>query len=373
MLAMLILATAVSVLLNGVLIRQFAHYAKNYGQDMPQRFHAGHVPRFGGAAMMLATAASAFAFAGSERLQFAASHTSIAQVLLTCLPIFVAGLMDDITQRIGVRWRLAAGLLSGILAVYFLGLNIPRLGFAWLDALWAQWPILGVGLAIVAIAGLPHAFNIIDGYNGLAGVVAVMILAALSYLALQFGDRTLAGLLVCAIGASMGFLFWNYPRGMIFAGDAGAYFWGAVIAIGSISLVMRHPVVSPWCIMLLLIYPVWETVFSIYRKWVRGQSPGAADSMHFHQLIYKRIVRSVFHDDATRRILMRNNRTSPYLWGFSAMSIAPATLFWYSTPILIGFCILFVVSYVIAYLAIVRFKRPRWLSTRHHRKGCPKS
>ena len=38
-----------------------------------------------------------------------------------------------------------------------------------------------------------------------------------------------------------------------------------------------------------------------------------ADALHFHQLIYRRIVRSVFHDDESRRMLMRNNRTSPYL------------------------------------------------------------
>jgi UDP-GlcNAc:undecaprenyl-phosphate/decaprenyl-phosphate GlcNAc-1-phosphate transferase len=364
MLAMLISATILSVLANGLLIRQFGHYARNYRLDMPQRFHAGHVPRYGGAAMMFATAASAFIFAGSSQLHFPTTQGAIAKVLLTCLPIFIAGLLDDITQRVGVRWRLLAGLLSGILATQYLGLTIPRLGIGALDSLWSQWPWLGIGLAVVAIAGLPHAFNIIDGYNGLAGVVAVMILAALAYLALQFGDRALAGLLVCAIGATIGFLFWNYPRGMIFAGDAGAYFWGAVIAVASVALVMRHPQISPWCIMLLLIYPVWETIFSIYRKWARGQSPGAADSMHLHQLIYKRIVRSVFHDSETRRMLMRNNRTSPYLWAFAAMSIIPAALFWFSTPILIFFCLLFVVTYVSAYLMIVRFKRPKWLSAR---------
>ena len=113
--------------------------------------------------------------------------------------------------------------------------------------------------------------------------------------------------------------------------------------------------------MLLLIYPVWETVFSIYRKLVRGQSPGLADALHFHQLIYRRIVRGVFDDDAARRMLMRNNRTSPYLWGFTLLTVVPAVLFWQSTALLIAFCALFVVSYVYAYVAIVRFRVPRWL------------
>ena len=106
---------------------------------------------------------------------------------------------------------------------------------------------------------------------------------------------------------------------------------------------------------------MWETVFSIYRKAVRGQSPGVADALHFHQLIYRRIVRSVFHDDASRRMLMRNNRTSPYLWGFTILTVIPAVLFWQNTTVLMAFTLLFVVSYVWAYVAIVRFKVPSWV------------
>ena len=113
--------------------------------------------------------------------------------------------------------------------------------------------------------------------------------------------------------------------------------------------------------MLLLIYPVWETVFSIYRKLVRGVSPGVADALHFHQLIYGRIVRRVFHDNASRRMLMRNNRTSPYLWAFTMLTVVPALLFWSNTPVLMALCVLFCVCYVTAYLAIVRFKVPEWV------------
>ncbi|MEP6773486.1 MAG: glycosyl transferase, partial [Polaromonas sp.] len=123
----------------------------------------------------------------------------------------------------------------------------------------------------------------------------------------------------------------------------------------------RHEAVSPWFPMLLLIYPVWETIFSIYRKLARGSSPGVADALHFHQLIYRRLVRGVFHDNESRRMLMRNNRTSPYLWSFTLMTVVPAVLFWRETSILMMFCALFVLSYVGFYIAIIRFKVPRWL------------
>ena len=106
---------------------------------------------------------------------------------------------------------------------------------------------------------------------------------------------------------------------------------------------------------------VRDATFSAYRKMVRGVSPGVADALHFHQLIYRRIVRGVVHDDVSRRMLMRNNRTSPYLWSFTLLTVVPAVLFWQNTPLLMAFCGLFVLSYVAIYIAIIRFKVPRWL------------
>jgi UDP-GlcNAc:undecaprenyl-phosphate GlcNAc-1-phosphate transferase len=271
------------------------------------------------------------------------------------------GVAEDLTHRLTARWRLLFTVLAAALAARLLGLAVPSLGIATIDAVWGSsvWP--GILLAVFAVAGLPHAFNLIDGYNGLAGIVAVICCFALAYVCLLVGDRQLAGVVLVLAGATAGFLLWNYPRGLIFAGDGGAYLWGVVIAVASVQLVQRHSQVSPWFPMLLLIYPVWETVFSIYRKLMRGQSPGVADALHFHQLIYRRIVREVFHDDEARRMLMRNNRTSPYLWGFTILTVIPAVLFWNYTPMLIAFTVLFIVSYVWAYISIIRFKVPSWL------------
>lgn len=351
-----------------LLVRFGSIFTGNYGGDLPQRFHVGDVPRLGGLAFGLSTmlgwslAVVLFGLDAPNKIPM--SIATVGVWVAVCAPVYLAGLLDDATQRVAVRWRFAASCLSAVLACWLLSSSVPRLGLSWVDAYWTAMPLLGMMLALAGIAGLPHAMNIIDGYNGLAGVVAIMICSALAYVALQHNDRELAGLLACMIGATLGFLFWNYPRGLIFAGDGGAYFWGTVIAVASVTLVQRHSSVSPWFVMLLLIYPVSETLFSVYRKWTRGQAPSMADSMHFHQLIYKRLVRGVFHDDRTRQALIRNNLTSPYLWAFSSLSVGPAVLFWYSTPILIAFCLLFIVTYIGAYAMIVRFKTPRWLRMR---------
>ena len=364
MILLSLVAFVVAAVTSGVIVRWMKSHAAEYGDAMPQRFHLGDVPRLGGAAVFLGLVASGAL--GMALTQWGdpsslGMHFWVVGWLVALLPAAAGGIAEDLTQRLSVRYRLVLTAASGALAVVTLGLSVPRMSIGWLDMLLAHAPWLGIGIAVVAVAGLPHAFNIIDGYNGLAGMVALIVCLALAHVALQVGDRALAALLVSTAAATAGFLVWNYPRGMLFAGDGGAYVWGVVIALASISLVQRNADVSPWFPMLLLIYPVWETVFSIYRKLARGGSPGVADALHFHQPIYRRIVRGVFHDDESRRVLMRNNRTSPYLWGFTLLTVVPAVLFWSNTPLLMAFCGLFVVSYVMAYFAIVRFKVPQWL------------
>jgi len=365
MLSMMILSCAIALVAAVFFIRWARGHSKRYAQWIPQRFHVGDVPRVGGLAILIGTAAGwifgAVSSSGEDALNVRLTWSFVGAWLAAVVPVVLGGAYEDMSQRVPVVVRLGLTGLSAALACWLLDLSVVRLSLPFVDGALAAVPWLAVLVAFVAISGLPHAFNIIDGYNGLAGTVTLLISLALAHVAMQVGDRSLAAILLCTAGATAGFLFWNYPRGLIFAGDGGAYLWGVVIAISSILLVKHHAEVSPWFPMLLLIYPVWETVFSIYRKLARGQSPGLADALHFHQLIYRRIVRGVFHDDEARRVLMRNNRTSPYLWGFTAFSVAPAVLFWKNTPVLMAFCALFVVTYVASYLMIVRFKVPRWL------------
>lgn len=365
MIILILVCAAFATLMSIYLIRSASEHARRYQADKPQRFHKGDVPRLGGAAVLLGMMVGWWMLAGDSVLglnpTIPSTWSNTWPWMVMVLPAVLSGIYEDLTQRVSVRYRLMLTALSGAVACTFMNLSVSRLGFPMADAFLAQLPWLGIVIAVVAIGGLPHAFNIIDGYNGLAPTVAILIALALVHVALQLGDRQLAAILICMVGGTAGFLVWNYPRGLIFAGDGGAYLWGVTIATGSIMLVQRHDQVSPWFPMLLLIYPVWETLFSIYRKTARGGSPGVADALHFHQLIYRRLVRGVFHDDAARRMLMRNNRTSPWLWSFTLLTVAPAVVFWNNSWILLGFCILFVITYVGAYLMLVRFKVPHWL------------
>jgi len=365
MLILLILCGAVAALGCALLLRWSRESARRYGEAMPQRFHVGEVPRLGGAAIFVACTAGwswlalARYFGVEHHIPFTGTYA--ATWVFVTLAGAASGVVEDLTHRLPARLRFVSTGLAALLSTVLFGLLVPRTGLAGLDAVWRELPWLQVGIAVLVMAGLPHAFNLIDGYNGLAATVALICCAAMIHVALQLGDRQLAATLAVLAGATVGFLLWNYPHGLIFAGDGGAYLWGLVLGICGIQLVQNHAEVSPMFPVLLLIYPIWEALFSIYRKVARGQSPSLADALHFHQLIYRRVVRQVFHDDEVRRVLIRNNRTSPYLWGFTLLTVVPAVIFWRNTPALIALTVLFIVSYLWAYHSIVRFRMQRWL------------
>jgi UDP-N-acetylmuramyl pentapeptide phosphotransferase/UDP-N-acetylglucosamine-1-phosphate transferase len=164
------------------------------------------------------------------------------------------------------------------------------------------------------------------------------------------------------LAAIAGFFVWNYPRGLIFLGDGGAYLIGFWIAILSIMLVERNPAVSPWFALTINIYPIFETLFSIYRRMIhQNKSPGQPDGIHFHMLIYRRVIRWAQVPSADHLHHQANAKTSPYLWLLSSMAVIPAIIWWEYTWALQLTTILFSVSYVYVYIAIVKFKKPKWL------------
>ena len=363
MLSLALLAFPIALIAAIVLRRLLLRRAVPYAPDAPQRFHMGETPRVGGIGILLGWALALAALPLLQRLHMAGNlqweELNLPQWLLMLAPAFAGAVLEDMTHRLRVVLRLLLTLCSAALAVVLLGVTVPRLGFAWADALWRMHPLPALALTLLAVTGLPHAFNIIDGYNGLAGSVALVVNVALAHVAIQVGDRELAAIAITLAAATAGFLVWNWPLGLVFAGDAGAYLWGLVTACLSLMLVQRHAIVSPWFPLLLLMYPVWETMFSIYRKLRRGDSPGMADALHLHQLIYRRLIRSVLSAGEARAMLSRNNRTTPYLLGFEVLTVGPALLFWRYSAVLVVFCALFAGSYVMAYLLLVHFKAQR--------------
>jgi UDP-N-acetylmuramyl pentapeptide phosphotransferase/UDP-N-acetylglucosamine-1-phosphate transferase len=164
------------------------------------------------------------------------------------------------------------------------------------------------------------------------------------------------------IAANVAFFYYNYPNGRLFLGDAGAYFMGFVLSSLIIMFVCKQPSISAWYGFTLMIYPITEALFSIYRKKiVRKSSPFMPDGLHLHMLIYKRCLPKFKHLPKKQAQLKRNMLTSPILWLLSLVGIVPATLFAQNTLYLQISCLLFVLIYLLFYTLIVRFKIQRFL------------
>ena len=340
--------------------RADGHRFQDHDLSGPQKFHSAPVPRVGGIGIF------AGVLAGGMLLWFRFSDLGLpALLLLACaLPAFGSGLTEDLTKTQSPRRRLFFTAVSAALAVVVMDAAIVRTAIPGLD--WLVSTRIGAAMVTVfVVAGVANSINIIDGFNGLASMCSVLILGSIGYVAYQAGDGLIVALAAAGAGAVLGFFVWNFPSGLIFLGDGGAYFLGFYIAELAIMLLYRNPSVSPMFPLLVCIYPVFETLFSIYRrKMLRGQPAGMPDGIHLHSLIYRRIMRWAVGNASKRSHAKRNSMTSPYLWMLCMLAVVPAMLFWDSTPFLLAFIVLFGMVYTGLYWRIVRFKAPRWMITK---------
>jgi UDP-N-acetylmuramyl pentapeptide phosphotransferase/UDP-N-acetylglucosamine-1-phosphate transferase len=339
---------------------QHARLSADHDLSGPQKFHSRPVPRVGGVAVFAAIVAGALS----------AQFTSVQEVHLlwlliaTSLPTFIFGVAEDLTKDVSPRRRLFFTAVSAMLAIWFLDAVLKRTAIPGIDTL-IQLAPFAIGLTVFAVTGVANSINIIDGFNGLASMCVLIMVLALAYVALQVGDAFVFSAALIVAGAVLGFFVWNFPAGLIFLGDGGAYLLGFLLAELAVLLLHRNPSVSPMFALLLCSYPIFETVFTMYRrKFVRGTATAAPDGIHLHTLIHRRVVRWMVNVKEERRQTVRNSMTSPYLWLLCLTSVIPSVLWWDNTTVLTLFLLLFIVCYVLLYWSIVRFKTPRWLGSR---------
>jgi UDP-N-acetylmuramyl pentapeptide phosphotransferase/UDP-N-acetylglucosamine-1-phosphate transferase len=324
----------------------------------PQNFHSQPVPRIGGLSLIAGVLAA-----------LAWIHTALPQdskllwlLMGAALPAFLSGVAEDILKNISPRRRLLSNTLSAGLGIFLLDAVLLKTDIAVVDFV-IQWYPAAVALTLLVVTGVANSVNIIDGFNGLASMCVIFILLALGWVAHQLGDTFILTAALILAGAVLGFFVWNYPAGLVFLGDGGAYFLGFMVAELSVLLIHRHATVSPLFPLLLCAYPIFETLFSIYRRRiVRGVAAIAPDAIHLHTLIHRRIIRPVRSSaNLDRGQNTRNSLTSPYLWSLCLMSVIPAIVWWNNTAVLTAFLFLFMASYVLLYCRILRFKTPKWL------------
>lgn len=334
----------ISSLLNGFIAylwhKKFYKKLGLYTYKAIQRIHLNESPRLGG---------FIFIFSISSFVLFSNINESILilkLILISLIPIIVIGLKEDLFHNVEPAVRLVALLAVGWLFRFKFTGSFPNL---------ADVPLVGKFLMlkgnvalffILGMTAIANGMNLIDGVNGLCGAATLSILAALLFLSYKTVDVAMISTVFSIVIIFVPFMFVNYPYGKIFLGDLGAYCVGLIVSMLIIIFFGRHPEISPWGAVLILIYPLTEVTFSILRRILKGVSIFHADTAHLHLKIF------YFLRPQYRFKKLANALVTPclsFLWLFPLISIT-----WvYHKPIFILISIFFFIAFYGFLYAIV--------------------
>lgn len=310
-----------------------------------QSVHTRLTPRIGGAAIVAAVLLVLL-------LTPAAEGSRLLPVLLAVTPLFLAGLSEDLGFHIAPQWRLAASFVSCLLAVLLIGAWLDRAGVPGVDGLLRLWP-LGVPLTLLVVVGISNAFNLVDGMNGLFAISGFAAALCLSWLAASLGNPPLMIASALVAAAILGFFVLNFPFGLVFAGDAGAYTIGFVLAWLGILLVLQEPEVSPWAVQLLFFWPMTDMFVALWRRRT-VRSAMLPDRLHMHQLVLRRL-EARFSGRMRRRML--NPLTTLVLTPFVLAPMLAGVLLWNRDGAAFAVFVGCLLGFLAAYRRLVRQAR----------------
>lgn len=211
--------------------------------------------------------------------------TGLGPIAVGALVMFGVGLVDDVrTLRARTKFLLEVAVAA---ALCLAGLRLGALSIG--DGFHlALPPALDVSLTILWFVGITNAFNLIDGHDGVAGGVALLALATISYAAVINGNEAVAFVALALSGGVLGFLLFNLPPASVFMGDAGSLFLGFSLAgLGLVAVRGGPDEAVPLMVPVLALgVPVLDTSLAIVRRFLRGDSFFRPDRGHIHHRLH---------------------------------------------------------------------------------------
>ncbi|WP_243293147.1 MraY family glycosyltransferase [Bacillus sp. FJAT-47783] len=244
--------------------------------DIPneRKVHFKKIPRLGGLAIVLS-----FYFG---LLLFTPKSSYLEGVIWGSFFIAITGIMDDLVT-LSPKWKLIGQVLASFFVVtnglYIKFMHIPFIGQV--DIGW--W---GIPLTFIWIITVTNSMNLIDGLDGLAAGVSVIVLLTIIYLSLP-GFNFVVQTSIILIVSILGFLYYNFHPAKVFMGDTGALFLGFMIAVLTLLEFKNVTLFSLLVPALMLGVPLSDTFFAIIRRLVNKKSISVADRSHLHHSILK--------------------------------------------------------------------------------------
>lgn len=260
------------------LVRRFAF--KIGAIDIPKdnrRMHKKPTPRIGGLAIIFGFTVATLCFAQPSRQLYG--------TLAGAAIIAVMGVIDD-CKNLPAKLKFVIQIIAALVVVFAGDIKIDVFtnpNFLSDNPYWVLPEWLSVTLTVIWIVFITNAVNFIDGLDGLAAGVSAIMSISLVFISIRVGEYSIAILGIALMGSCFGFLPFNFNPAKIFMGDKGSTFLGFMLATLSIQGVFKSYAVISFAVPLLILgLPLFDALFAMIRRILRGQSPMTADRGHLH-------------------------------------------------------------------------------------------
>lgn len=260
------------------LVRRFAF--KIGAIDIPKdnrRMHKKPTPRIGGLAIIFGFTVATLCFAQPSRQLYG--------TLAGAAIVAVMGVIDD-CKNLPAKLKFVIQIIAALVVVFAGDIKIDVFtnpNFLSDNPYWVLPEWLSVTLTVIWIVFITNAVNFIDGLDGLAAGVSAIMSISLVFISIRVGEYSIAILGIALMGSCFGFLPFNFNPAKIFMGDTGSTFLGFMLATLSIQGVFKSYAVISFAVPLLILgLPLFDALFAMIRRILRGQSPMTADRGHLH-------------------------------------------------------------------------------------------
>ncbi|MEA5620277.1 MraY family glycosyltransferase [Cronbergia sp. UHCC 0137] len=262
-------------------LRKFALRVGWADQPNARRLNREPLPNAGGLAIYAGVIAALVLATLLRPIEIQSVLAQVLTILLGGSILVLVGFIDD-QFSLPPSVRLWTQIITALLLVAN-GISIQVIFGTPIDSL------LSIALTVLWVVGITNAINLMDGMDGLAGGISFITAMSLLGVSAQFDHRAAATLVLAALGGSaLGFLRHNFHPSRIIMGDAGAYFFGYVLAATSIlGKLQENTIYGLVPVVLFLLLPVLDTTQVFVRRLMAGKNPLSTpgkDHLH-HRLL----------------------------------------------------------------------------------------
>lgn len=203
--------------------------------------------------------------------------------------IFLLGVRDDLSSLMA-HHKLVVQVFAAFLVVFSGDVRIE--GFNGLFGVYNFPWYFDEIFTVFVIVVMTNAFNLIDGIDGLAGSIALVISIFLGWTSFESGLYVNSVLAFAISGATLGFLLYNWYPSKVFMGDTGSMVFGFVLTVLMVEFLTTpippSTILAPVATSLaLFVLPVYDTLRVILIRLFTGKPPLAPDRNHIHHVLLK--------------------------------------------------------------------------------------